>query len=195
MAELERRLEDLTTRIETVHRQQQPTGPKSDVRFQRGYNGPSHPFGHLFPNDPSVDVDMDDASTSPSAGETVDPPPRMLTPPRSSVSDPKGDAITNTTESFLWPQPAEAEALMTEYRVHLAHLFPFVVVPPHVTTGQLRELRPFLWRAIMVAACQFDGPRQIALGAQLLKEIAEAAITRPRRSIDLLQGLQVLISW
>lgn len=47
----------------------------------------------------------------------------------------------------------------------------------------------------MMEACHLDGPRQIALGNQLLRDITEAAFTKPQKSIDLLQGLQVLISW
>ena len=47
----------------------------------------------------------------------------------------------------------------------------------------------------MMEACLFDGPRQITLGNALLRDISEAAFTRPQKNLDLLQGLQLLIAW
>jgi hypothetical protein len=64
-----------------------------------------------------------------------------------------------------------------------------------MSSAQLREHRPFLWKAIMMQACLFDGARQIALGEDLLRDISETAFLRPRKSLDLLQGLQILICW
>jgi hypothetical protein len=77
----------------------------------------------------------------------------------------------------------------------MEHLFPFVVIPPGTGCDQLRLQRPFLWKAIMMEACHLDGSRQIRLGNQLLKDISEAAYTKPQKNLDLLQGLQILISW
>jgi hypothetical protein len=77
----------------------------------------------------------------------------------------------------------------------MAHLFPFAIVPPHMSSAQIREQRPFLWKGIMVEACIFDGPRQIVLGNELLREVSEAAFVKPEKSIDLLHGLQLLVAW
>lgn len=46
----------------------------------------------------------------------------------------------------------------------------------------------------MMEACHHDGARQIVLGNQLFKDVTEAAYTRPHKNLDLLQGLQLLIS-
>jgi hypothetical protein len=77
----------------------------------------------------------------------------------------------------------------------MAHLFPFAIVPPHLTSAQIREQRPFLWKGIMVEACLFDGARQILLGNELLREVSEAAFVKPEKSLDLLHGLQLLVAW
>ncbi|OIW33841.1 hypothetical protein CONLIGDRAFT_570391 [Coniochaeta ligniaria NRRL 30616] len=96
--------------------------------------------------------------------------------------------------SSLWPAGEDADTLLAGYR-DMEHLFPFVVIPPGMSCDQIRQQRPFLWKAIMMEACHLDGPRQMALGNQLLKDITEAAYAKPQNSIDLLQGLQILISW
>ncbi len=94
-----------------------------------------------------------------------------------------------------WPEGDEADTLLDVYRKHLGHLFPFTVVPPHLTSAEMRARRPLLWKAVMMEACLFDGARQVALGKELLREISEAAFMKPQKNLDLLQGLQMLIAW
>jgi hypothetical protein len=77
----------------------------------------------------------------------------------------------------------------------MEHLFPFAIVPPDMASDQLRQQRPFLWKAVMMATFNLDGLRQITLGNQLLRDIAEAATMKPQKGIDLLQGLHILIAW
>jgi hypothetical protein len=98
-------------------------------------------------------------------------------------------------EAAVWPIGAEADALLDEYKgMERLHLFPFVVVPPGLSSEQLREQRPFLWKAVMMEACHLDGSKQMTVGNQLLKDITEAAFNKPQKTIDLLQGLQIVIS-
>lgn len=111
--------------------------------------------------------------------------PNQQSPSR--VSRPQG--------GFSWPEGDEAEAFLETYRTHMAHLFPFAIVPAQMSSAEIREQRPFLWKGIMVEACLFDGVRQVALGNELLREISEAAFVRPQKSLDLLQGLQLLVAW
>jgi hypothetical protein len=77
----------------------------------------------------------------------------------------------------------------------MGHLFPFVVVPRHLSSAQMREQRPFLWKGVMLQMFFFDGKRQTALGHELLKDVLEAAFVRPQKTLDLLQGLQLLVAW
>lgn len=74
-------------------------------------------------------------------------------------------------------------------------LFPFAIVPPHLSSAQMREERPFFWKAVMLEASLFDGRRQTAMGEDILREICEAAFLRPQNNLDLLQGLLMFIAW
>lgn len=77
----------------------------------------------------------------------------------------------------------------------MAPLFPFVVYPPSVTSGHLRAQRPLLWKATMMASLVTDAPRQWSLGRALLNEIVGAAFLQPNKSFDMVQALQILVSW
>ncbi|KAH8880399.1 hypothetical protein GQ53DRAFT_669908 [Thozetella sp. PMI_491] len=161
VAELERRLQDLTSRLESA---QVPSLPVAEAAREimtdmKGHSNGIHPFKHLFP--------------SPSALDTARP----------------------TYHAPGWPEGEEAEAFLRLYKTNMTHLFPFAIVPPHMTAAQLRMQKPFFWKAVMMEACHMNGARQMTLGDELLKDIAVASITQPRKSLDLLQGLQVLLAW
>ena len=85
--------------------------------------------------------------------------------------------------------------MLALYHTTLAHLFPFTVIDRRAGSRELREKRPFVWKATMTAAYHLDGPRQMALGNALLRDIMEAALLKPKKDIDLLQGLQLFICW
>ena len=95
----------------------------------------------------------------------------------------------------IWPQDSEAEVMLSKFRKYLTPLFPFVIIPDYVTSEQLRSGRPTLWKAVMMATCQLDGARQIVMGNQLLGELAAAAFLQPRRTLDMLQAVLVMIGW
>lgn len=64
-----------------------------------------------------------------------------------------------------------------------------------MTALELREHRPFLWKAVMMVGCFLDGARQVKLGQELLAEIGRAAVIDGLNSLDLIQSLQMLIAW
>ncbi|AEO69304.1 uncharacterized protein THITE_2119556 [Thermothielavioides terrestris NRRL 8126] len=236
VAELERRLEDLKARIESVQRLglTVPSPPYSDH-----HGGPPHPlgppevdpppprnlsgtrvpiptfgrdrwespFGHLFPDESIFEVQPGHpeaaaaAATNGRPGHAPEaaahPAPPGLAPPaqtRSAGSTPSSPPPLQRHEDTLWPSGEEAEALLNECRRHMGHLFPFVVVPRHLSSAQMREQRPFLWKGVMLQMFFFDGKRQTALGHELLKDVLEAAFVRPQKTLDLLQGLQLLVA-
>ncbi|PHH66102.1 hypothetical protein CDD81_165 [Ophiocordyceps australis] len=94
-----------------------------------------------------------------------------------------------------WPLPSEGRLLLSQYHDIFAHLFPFVVVPKTLTVADMHATRPFLWKAVMLVSCIFDGARQARLGEELLAEIGKAAIADGIKSLDLLQSLQLLVAW
>jgi hypothetical protein len=122
------------------------------------------------------------------------------TMPGDHVADTPADVLTarmheTASSGCPWPLPVEAEAWLAEYRVRLAQLMPFVVLPATTPSAELRSKRPLLWKAVMLATCQLDGPRQIAMGKLLLRELSEAALTRPQRGLDVVQAMQAILYW
>ncbi|KAK3375304.1 hypothetical protein B0H63DRAFT_275190 [Podospora didyma] len=209
VAELERRLEDLSARIESA--QSQPLTPpdtettipgsrtsQPKARLQPPNARTWQTFQHLFPF-PEPD-DISSASPNPPssennnslevATETLVP---VLVAPRARPNPPPPQH--KAYQQTLWPEGDEAEALLAEHTTHLAHLTPFAVVPPHLTSLQFRQLRPFFWKAVMMEAYHLDGARQVALGNELLREITEAAFVNSQKDLDLLHGIQVLVAW
>ncbi|OAA77741.1 Zn(2)-C6 fungal-type DNA-binding domain protein [Akanthomyces lecanii RCEF 1005] len=95
----------------------------------------------------------------------------------------------------IWPLPEDATGLLADYHELWAVTFPFIIVPPDMTSEDLRDKRPFLWKAIMLTATFFDAARQTRLGSELLSDIARAAVVEGVKTLDLLQGMQLLIAW
>jgi hypothetical protein len=169
-----------------------------------------NPFQHLFPTDASCESPED--FPGPSLGRDVEVPPHTgrAVPDTTMQQLPLSPATSPATETVSqrelvsserpgpfppWPEGEEAEILLEEYRTHMSHLFPFVVVPPSISSYVLRHQRPFLWKSVMMASCHLDGHRQIILGNQILKDICDATMLKPQKTLDLLQGIEILISW
>ncbi|KAI1379514.1 hypothetical protein F4677DRAFT_334964 [Hypoxylon crocopeplum] len=92
------------------------------------------------------------------------------------------------------PSPPEAEELLKKFREETIGFFPFVYIPPHVTSQQLRELYPFLWLNIICAA--LGSPRRrTALGDQARSIIIQKVVVDREKSLDLLLGLLTLVGW
>lgn len=77
----------------------------------------------------------------------------------------------------------------------MSKYFPFVIVAPDVTVATLRETKPFLFKAIVVVASVQDLGRQRALGYALMGELTNKLLIRGERSVDLLQGVLVWLTW
>ena len=182
-----------------------------------------HPFKHLFPDASTLDkgpptfavaermATNDEFSAGSSTSFTGNTPasssarenilgastsmPPIATPPSSTGEVPRDTAPPPLAGPVQWPEGDEAQTYLNLHRTHITQLYPFVVIPPHMTAEQLRTQRPFTWKAIMVEGCLLDGPRQMVLGDELLRDVAAAAITKPKKTLDLLQGLQILLVW
>jgi len=159
------------------------------------------PFGHLFPSaalDPAEKPCEDSTPLQMVDRILQQRREREQTESVSAGGSHYADAAARAEPDLLsavWPRGEEAELLLQEHRSQVAGLVPFVVVPPAVTSEQLRRTRPFLWKAIMVQACMLDGARQITLGNELLKEICDATMVKSQSTLDLVLGLLVLLTW
>ncbi|CAM1505357.1 Fc.00g109940.m01.CDS01 [Cosmosporella sp. VM-42] len=167
IAALEKRLEELSSHVHESPAQTVTPSPKAETA--NDIPKVDMDFSHLFPVEPA-------------AVKEVTPVP---------VSVP---GKPRPWDSW-WPTPNEADMLLQHYvNVH-ADLFPFVLVPQQMTAMELRQHRPFLWKAAMMVGCFLDGARQVKLGEELLAEIGRAAIVDGLKSLDLLHGLQLLVAW
>ncbi len=105
--------------------------------------------------------------------------------------------VRGTTAEALSIEPdeQEAETMLFEYKTNMTEQFPFVIIYPDNTSQSLRNKKPFLWKAIMVAACHENSGRQLALGAKLMEELSTRLLLKAERSLDLLQALLVFSAW
>lgn len=147
-------------------------------------------FDHLFP----VELgSVDEAIDAPSRATAALDRPREEEQ-RTPTPRPFRHGATAATNS-MWPSPSEAERLLGYYKTVHGPLFPFVVIPEYVTAAEVRQQRPYLWKAILLASCGLDGQRHVRLGDELLADISRGTIVEGSKSLDLLHGLQILIAW
>ena len=109
-----------------------------------------------------------------------------------------GDVLVRgsaTKSLFVEPDEQEAEIMLFEFKANMAEQFPFVVIHPDSTSQTVAHERPLLWKAIMVAASHGNSDRQLALGAELTKDLTTRLLFRAEKSLDLLQALLVFIAW
>lgn len=85
--------------------------------------------------------------------------------------------------------------LLDLYRSTLQPLYPFVVVPSACSAAALLSTRPFLMAAIRMVA-SFRSPRSMQAQMYcLMAHVADHMLIRSERSLDLLQGIVVMLSW
>ncbi|KAH7170361.1 hypothetical protein EDB81DRAFT_162012 [Dactylonectria macrodidyma] len=174
IAALEKRLEELSSHVQEGPAWS-PTPPKEEPLSELCTNSDKWNFSHLFPLKNGASNSKVEAPLPSTAPDTVPDKPQPW--------------------ESLWPTPNEGEMLLEHYRSTHSDLFPFVIVPTTVTSVELRQSRPFVWKASMMVSCFLDGARQQKLGNDLLAEIGQAALVDGSKSLDLLQGLQMLVSW
>ncbi|KAJ4268646.1 hypothetical protein NW762_002713 [Fusarium torreyae] len=171
IAALEKRLEELSSQVRRESSEEsEPASPIEEQRSELVAKTEAWGFDHLFPLKPG---------TENNPGQH----PPLSAPDKRRPWD------------SWWPTPQEAELLLNGYRTIHSCLMPFVRVPAHMTALELREDRPFVWKAVMMVGCFLDGARQVKLGQELLAEIGRAAMVDGLNSLDLLQSLQILIAW
>lgn len=76
----------------------------------------------------------------------------------------------------------------------MAHANPFVVIPD-VSAQNLNEKKPFLLHAIVTVTYFHDLPRQTTMVKQIMRDISERILINGEKSIDILQGIIVLVCW
>ncbi|EGO51949.1 hypothetical protein NEUTE1DRAFT_125546 [Neurospora tetrasperma FGSC 2508] len=92
--------------------------------------------------------------------------------------------------------PSESdETILTIYQTHLSPLFPFVIIPVGTTVQELEQSRPFLFSAIRMVTTLTSMRSMRAQMYRLVRHVSERMLLRSERSLDLLQGILVMIGW
>lgn len=118
--------------------------------------------------------------------------------PRNPSSDvgPSPGCSSATAKSTDAPTPGdiEGQALSETYVRLMIPMFPFVPILSHISAEELRRERPFLYLNILMIACP-NPARQRELSNAIKEYLADHIIMNGQRSLDLLQGLLVHLTW
>lgn len=109
----------------------------------------------------------------------------MIQPSQSPLSESGG----------LWPNEQDAIDMLRLFQLEMSYLFPFVVVPWHVTPSELRDAEPLLYTAIMMAASQSNRSRQLRLAQVFREEVSRAVLVDGEKRLGIVQAILVYIAW
>ncbi|KAH8673726.1 hypothetical protein BX600DRAFT_547409 [Xylariales sp. PMI_506] len=175
VSQLEKRIDDLTSQLRSPDAE-----PLDSSNGEQRCNQMFAYGGRAFPTYRNSETNRDTAERN----EWPEAPPML-----------DGAGPGGSRAASIWPQDDEAVQLLAEFRENMMPLFPFVIIPPDMSAKTLRLERPFTWKATMLEACSLDGDRQLRLGRDLLKDLSEALLVKPHKSLDVLQGLLLFIGW
>ncbi|KAJ5558006.1 hypothetical protein N7461_001978, partial [Penicillium sp. DV-2018c] len=89
-----------------------------------------------------------------------------------------------------------ASAAFDRYVHKMAPELPFVVFPPGTTMGEVRRNKPYLFLAIVaVAVGAFSPDAQPILVNETYRLIAEQAVVKGHKSLELIQAIMVCVMW
>lgn len=90
---------------------------------------------------------------------------------------------------------SDASILFYRYMRLMAPSMPFVVIPDGTDPWELAEQKPFLMQVITTVAYFHDLPKQQVMVKDLMRKISEKLLMRNEKSLEVLQGILVLIAW
>ncbi|EGU75989.1 hypothetical protein FOXB_13498 [Fusarium oxysporum f. sp. conglutinans Fo5176] len=91
-----------------------------------------------------------------------------------------------------WPQAAQVLSLFHE---GFTSQFPFVTVGSHHTAESLHKDSPFLFRAIMIAAAPLSEAGVAKARRNILEYLSFRVMVEEDKTLDILQGVLVIIAW
>ncbi|KAE8327217.1 hypothetical protein BDV39DRAFT_215154 [Aspergillus sergii] len=112
----------------------------------------------------------------------------VSTHPNSSLQ--ASSSATSPTASLL----NQEEGRLEYFRTRMLPYFPFIDLPPEMTTQYLRQNRPFLLRAIYTVTT-FSTQEKLAQVEELKHLLFTSALLKVESSIDMLLGLLTYIAW
>ena len=122
------------------------------------------------------------------------PEPTYIPPASSSSESTLASLQSPILHPALQPSPKDAESYLNIFRTNFVNKFPFIVIPPSLTSRELCQERPILWVCIMTVATS-NSTQQIALSNEVRALIGREAFVEGTRTMDLLLGILVYAAW
>ncbi|KAL3478144.1 hypothetical protein BJX99DRAFT_256695 [Aspergillus californicus] len=97
-------------------------------------------------------------------------------------------------QPFPAPDPTDAELSLNRFRAVMLPTLPFIVIPPSLTSQELRRESPLLWLSIMAVASARPA-QQCALSEEARAAFAREAYVVGSRNLDLLSAILVYTIW
>ncbi|TQV93923.1 hypothetical protein V2A60_003920 [Cordyceps javanica] len=185
VASLEERLDALTTAIET----------------QNALTSRSLAFGS---SSSTTETPSQGPSQMPSQNHTQGPVVPQISSPASSISasrlSPAAPRQGSTSWSSTQPPPLgltwpQAERILAIYRDTCLYNFPFVWIPGYMTAQELCESKPCLFRAVMLSSAPLPVAKLKKMKRNVIAYISQHMLVEEERSLDVLQGLLIVIAW
>lgn len=104
-------------------------------------------------------------------------------------------SIANETNPVLHGDSVHAEALLLLYQTRMSPQFPFVIIPDRTSAAQLAQAKPFLYRTVLMVASYHDKAAQTMMAKEIFEYLSAHMVIGNEKSLDLLQGLLLLIAW
>ncbi|RFU34760.1 hypothetical protein B7463_g1534, partial [Scytalidium lignicola] len=120
--------------------------------------------------------------------------PNILPPTYNSFAPTTCICRAPLTEEDLRPAESD-EKLLSTYMNQFCPWFPFVIISPGTTPAHLREARPFLMDVIRMVASIRDLRSMHGQMYLITQHISENVLMRSERSLDLVQGILVLLGY
>lgn len=93
-------------------------------------------------------------------------------------------------------EPVEPdEVLLSTFMTKLSPNYPFVILRPGTSVAELRATKPFLFTVIRMLASIRHLASMRAQYYVIIKHISEQAFLRSERSLELLQGILLVLGW
>lgn len=98
--------------------------------------------------------------------------------------------------SDIWKlSDQDGDRLLNKFRENFFFHFPFILVPPNMSSSELRSQKPYLLKAIWTITFQDGRTRQIEMSKDLMVDISTSMLIRGDKDMDMLECLVLLNAW
>lgn len=87
------------------------------------------------------------------------------------------------------------EKLFEQFKMNMAKFFPFVVIEKDPPAATVMKTRPFVYTCSVMIASHRDPGVQVRIARDILKYVGEHMLLHGEKTLDLLQGLLLMIAW